>query len=120
MTKEGRGAGLSQRALDQIVGVEPQAADLGGDRRPAIVEEVLALGRAELLRRALGYEHADAALDQDQPLVLEGLIGLGDGQRIGAMLGGEAAHRGQGIAVAYLPVEDGSRDAVAEAEIDWA
>jgi hypothetical protein len=35
------------------------------------------------------------------------------------MLGGEAAHRGKRIAVAYLAVEDGGGDGIAEAEIDW-
>ena len=60
----------------------------------------VALGRAQLVGRAFAHEHADAALDADQPVGLELLVGLGHGQRIGALLGGERAHRGQHVAFA--------------------
>jgi hypothetical protein len=90
------------------------------DSRPSILEEVLALGGAQPLGSAGRDEHADAALDHDEPLLLEGLVGLGDGERIGAEIGGEAAHRRQRIAVADAAFEDHRRDAVAQAEIDGA
>ena len=67
-----------------------------------------------------GDEHADAALHNDETFVLKQLVGLGDGQGIGAMFGGERAHRRQRIAVPYAPFEDASGDAIAEAEIDGA
>src|SRR5207237_6269628 len=51
-----------ERALDQILGVETQAADVRDDRRPAILEEVLALGRAKLVSRPGGHEHPDPTL----------------------------------------------------------
>ena len=69
-------------------------------------------------RGAGSDEHADAALDHDQPFVLEALIGLGDGQRIGALLGGERADRGKGVAVAVSAGEDRVGDHLAEADVD--
>jgi hypothetical protein len=54
-------------------------------------------------RPRLADEHADAALDADQPVGLELLVGLGHGQRIGALLGGERAHRGQHVAFRVAP-----------------
>ena len=56
----------------------------------SLLDEAVALGVAQAGAGAGGDEHADAALDDDQPVVLEALIGLGDGQRVGALLGGEA------------------------------
>ena len=72
-----------------------------------------------LARGAGGDEHADAALDHHQPFVLEPLIGLGDGQRVGAFLGGQRAHRRQRVAVLEAPGDDRVGDHLAEADIDW-
>jgi hypothetical protein len=48
-------------------------------------------------------EHADAALDADQPVGLELLVGLGDSERIGALLGGEGRDRGKHVAFRVAP-----------------
>ena len=61
-----------------------------------------------------------AAPDHHQPFLLEGPVGLGDGERIGPEIGGEAAHRRQRIAVADPAFEDHRGDGVAQAEIDRA
>ena len=50
--------------------------------------------------------------------VLEALIGLGDGQRIGLLLGGERADRGQRIAVAIFSGEDRVGDDLTQADVD--
>ena len=77
-----------------------------------------ALGFAQAGAGAGGDEHADAALDDDQPFVLEALIGLGDGQRVGALLGGEGADRGKRVAVAEFAGEDRVGDRVAQADVN--
>ena len=79
-------------------------------------------------RRALGIaqprpgagrdEHADAALDDDQPFVLEALIGLGHGQRVGLLLGGQRADRGQRVAVGIFAGEDRVGDRLAQADVN--
>jgi len=107
-----------QRPLQQVLEIEAEAADLRGDGGPAVVEEIVAFGGPQALGGAVGDEHADPALHHHKPFVLEGLIGLCDGQRIGAMLGGEASHRRQRIAVADPAVENQGRDGIAEAEVD--
>jgi hypothetical protein len=56
--------------------------------------------------------------DEDQPLFLKGRVGLRDRERVGAIFGGEAAHGRKRIAVAHLAVEDGRRDAVAQAKVN--
>ena len=65
-----------------------------------------------------GDEHADAAFDDDQAFVLKTLIGLGHGQRIGLLLGGEGADRGQRVAVAIVAGEDGIGDRLAKADVN--
>jgi len=107
-------------ALYQIFDVEAKAADMSRYFGPAIFKEFLALGNVEALRRAFGDKHADATLHDDQALVLKKLIGLGDGERIGAMFGGKCADGGQRIAVLHPSFENGRSYAVAEAEVDGA
>src|SRR3546814_6069583 len=82
--------------------------------RSCVGEEIGAHQVARPLGRAFGDEHADPALDRDQPFVLKRLIRLGDRQRIRAFLRGERAHRGEHIAVAELTVEDRVGDDVAQ------
>src|SRR3546814_8510512 len=55
---------------------------------------------------------------EDQSCVLEGLVGCGDGQRIGAIFCREASDRGKGIPVARLAVKNGCGDDVAELEVN--
>src|SRR3546814_12414697 len=80
-------------AFDQVFGVEIETPNLGGDGGPAVVEKVLAFAGAEPGGGALGDEHADTPLHQDKSFVLEGLVGFGDGQRIGAIFCREASDR---------------------------
>ena len=120
MTGKNLGDGwLGERPLDQILGLETEALHLGGDGGPAIVEKILALCGSKPLARTFGDEHADPALHENQAFVLEGLVGLGHGERIGPMLRGEAADRGERVSVAHLAVQNGGSDGIAEAEIDW-
>ena len=49
------------------------------------------------------------------PFCVEGLVGLGDGERVGAVFGGGAAHRRERFAVADLAFEDHRRDRIAQA-----
>ena len=86
--------------------------------RPFLADEDGALGFAQAGAGAGGDEHADPALDDDQPFVLEALIGLGHGQRVGAFLGGQRADRGQGIAVGEAAGEDRVGDHLAQADIN--
>ena len=89
--------------LDQARPGRSRAASCArGSSGHSSLEEAAALGLAQPGAGAGGDEHADAALDHDQPFVLESLIGLGDGQRIGLLLGGEGADRRQRVAVAYI------------------
>ena len=71
-----------------------------------------------LLRRA-GL-HADAAPNGDEPVFLEGLIGLGDRQRIGALIGGEGADGGKRVTLLDASIKDHRDDLVTEAEINGA
>jgi len=86
-----------ERALDELFDVEAEPAHVRNDARPAILEKVLALVIAQPLARTGRDEHADAALDHDQPLFLEGLVSLCDSERIRAEIGGEATDRRQRI-----------------------
>ena len=65
-----------------------------------MADELSRCAAAQPRSGARGDEHADPALHDDQAFVLEPLIGLGDGQRVGALLGGQGADRGQRVAVA--------------------
>src|SRR3546814_8725146 len=104
--------------LFRSFGVEIETPNLGGDGGPAVVEKVLAFAGAEPGGGALGDEHADTPLHQDQSFVLEGLVGFGDGQRIGAIFCRAASDRGKGIPVARLAVKTGCGDDVAELEVN--
>ena len=81
-----RRASLTERELDT-----EGAPDARDDLRPFLVQELGACRHAQALGRAMIDEHADAAPNGDEPVFLEGLIGLGDRQRIGALIGGEGA-----------------------------
>ena len=94
--------------------VEADAAHLLRDGGPDIGKEIGAHQVAQPLGRAFGDEHADPALDRDQPFVLERLIGFGDRQRIRAFLRSERTHRGQHVAVEIAAVEDGVGDDIAQ------
>src|SRR5436190_8200825 len=97
---------LSGGALDQASGVDAQAVHSRPYLRPFLLEEARPFGIAQPRTGARGDEHADSALDDDQPLVLESLIGLGDGKRIRLLLRGERANRWQRVAVAIFPGKD--------------
>src|SRR3546814_6471705 len=68
--------------IEQGARVEADAANLLRDGGPDVGQEILTHQVAQPLGRARRDEHADPALHRDQPLVLKGLIGLGDGQRV--------------------------------------
>src|SRR6185437_7436421 len=102
----------------QLGRIDPEPPHARADFGPLLLEEAVALGIAEARPCAWRDEHADAALDHDQPLVLESLIGLGDGQRIGLLLGGEGADGGKRIAIAVRAGEDRVGDRLAEANVD--
>src|SRR3954470_13741045 len=97
---------LSPLALQQILGIEPEQLDMRADPRPAVLQEMVTLGEPELLRCPRQHEHADAATDLHIAVVLEALIGLGDRQRIGAMLGGKRANRGKLVPRTILAAQD--------------
>ena len=63
-------------------------------------------------------EHADAALHDDQALVLESLICLRHGQRVRLLLRGERTDRGEGIAVAEFSGENRIGDGLAQTDVD--
>ena len=69
-------------------------------------------------RCRLAHEHAHAALHADQAVGLELLVGFGDGQRIGALLGGKGAHRRQHLAFSIAAVDDRRGDLVAQAQVN--
>jgi len=78
----------------------------------------LALHGAQPARCAGRHEHADAPLHLNEAIILEALIGLGHGQRIGALLRSKGAHRGQHVAIPIFSVQDRCGDEVAQAQID--
>src|SRR5690606_31984754 len=92
--------------VEDVRGLDAEPRHALANLRPLVLEEAGALGRAQLLGRALADEHADPALDADQPVGLELLVGLGHGERIGALLGGEGAHRGQHLALRVASLDD--------------
>ena len=69
-------------------------------------EEALALMGEQLFARAGGDEHAHAAAALDDAEIDQRVIGAGDGQRIDAEVGGDAAHGGQRFALAGGLVQD--------------
>ena len=102
-------------AVEQFGGVDIQPADARGDFGPFLVQELRARRGPQPLRGTAIDEHADAAPHGDQPVFLEALIGLGHGQRIGALIGGEGAYRRQRIPLANPAIEDHRDDLVAQA-----
>src|SRR5436190_12029387 len=98
---------LSGGALDQASGVDAEAVHSRPYLGPFLLEEARPLGIAQPRTGARGDEHADSALDDNQPFILESLVGLGDGQRVRLFLRGERADRRQRVAVAIFPGEDG-------------
>src|SRR6185503_2675047 len=109
---------LGLLALEQIGGIDAQAPHPRPDLGPFFLQEAASLGVAEPCAGARSDEHADTALDDDQALVLEALIGLGHRQRIGLLLGGERADRGKRIAVGVAAGEDCVGDRLAEADVN--
>src|SRR5438128_2198873 len=77
--------------LQQADRVDAEALHPGADFGPFLVKEAASLGFAQPGAGARGDEHADSTLDDDQALVLEALIGFGDGQRVRLAFGGEGA-----------------------------
>ena len=104
----------------QVGGVEAQQVDILGDARPLLSHETIALGYAQLFRRAGQNEHADAAPHLDIAIVLETLISLGDGQRVGAMFGRERADRRQLVACTIFAPQDRRRDRAPQPDVDRA
>src|SRR4051794_24738713 len=90
----------------------------GTDLRPFLVEETTALRVPEPGASARCDEHADTALDHDQPLVLEALVGLGHGQGIGLFLRRKGADRGQGVSIGEAASKDRIGDGLAEADVN--
>src|SRR3546814_266076 len=69
--------GLPLNPLDsQIRRADPQPPDLLRHRRPDRIHEPRPLHVPQPARCAVSDEHADAAPDDDQPVVLKALIGL--------------------------------------------
>src|SRR5215213_8816809 len=93
---------LSAFSAEQARRVDPQPVHARPNLGPVAVEEAVTLGFAELGPGAGSDEHADSALDQDEPVVLKSLISLGDGERIGLLFGGEGPNGRQRVAVAVL------------------
>ena len=83
--------------------------------RPDIPEELAA---QQPLARAGVDEHAAAAPRFHQLLVGELLVALEHGQRVDAVIGGDAAHRRQRIAFGEGAVEDHRHHAVAQLPVD--
>ena len=111
-------AGMLRRARGREVrGIDAEPPHAAADFGPFLGQETAALGFAQPRARSGGNEHADAALDDDQPFILETLIGFGDGQRIGLFLRGQRADRGQGVAVGILAGEDRVGDRLAQPDV---
>ena len=109
-----------RRALQQLVPVETQQVHGFPNARPVRGHERRPFRHAQPLRRAGQHEHADATPYLDIAIVLKALISLSDGQRIGAVFGGEGADRGKLVARAIVATQYARRDRAAEAEIDRA
>src|SRR5947209_1377380 len=90
---------LGPFAVEQSRRVDAETVHPRPDLGPFFLQEAVAFGIAEASARSRSDEHPDAPFDDDQPLVLEALVSLGDGQRIGLLLSGQRADRGEGIAV---------------------
>lgn len=78
----------------QICCGKSQAFHSGANFGPVAGQKQLALAPPQLFRRAAGDKHADSALDLNQAIKLELLIGLGHGQRIGARSAASARTEG--------------------------
>ena len=59
----------------------------------------------------------DAALHDDQALVLEALVGFGDGERVRLLFSSKRAHRRQRVAIAEFTGEDCIGDRLAKADV---
>src|SRR6185437_2651584 len=105
-------------ALDKLGGVDPEPPHACPDLGPFLLEEARPLGFAKARPSARRDEHADPALHDDQPFVLETLVSLGDGERIRLLLSGKRADGGQWVAVAIFAGEDRVGDDFAEADVD--
>src|SRR5436853_4747955 len=88
------------------------------DSRPLFIEKFLAFGLQQQVARASVDEHAAASLHLDELLVDELLVALHHGDRIDAVLGGDVAHRGEGIAFVEEAVEDHIGDAIPKLPVD--
>jgi hypothetical protein len=103
-----------------IGGTDAQSPDPHRDLGPFLLEKLAARTVAQPGGGAGQHEHADPAANRHQPVFLEALISLGDGERIGALIGGEGAHRGERIPLGDRAVEDHRDDLVAQAKINGA
>lgn len=90
----------------QVFGRDSQTPDLVSNRRPCAFQEALPFHFPEPAGRALGYEHAYPSSYDDKAIILETLIGFGDGQRIGSLSGGKGPYRWKHVSVPICAVED--------------
>jgi hypothetical protein len=111
---------LAGNAIKQIGRVDVQPTHLLHDTRPLLLEESDAGIAAQAGGGPIGDEHADAPLDDDQAVILETLISLGGGQRIGPMFGGKSADGGKGVPVTKDAIQYRFGDNIAKAKINGA
>ena len=106
--------------LEQIVHRDAEPVDPCADRGPLLADEALALLPQQGGTRAGRNEHADPASHLDLAVLLELLVGLGDGERVGAFLRRERAYRREHLAFPIAPVDDRGGDLVAQLQVDRA
>lgn len=109
---------LSRFARKQFGGVDSQSTHSLADCRPFLANELLALAAFQPSGSTRGNEHANPALYDDETFVLEALVSLGDGQRVGAFFGRERTDGRQRVPVLESTSDDGVADDLAEADVN--
>src|SRR5215472_10667491 len=104
--------------FEQLFRVQAEALNGGRDPRPFFRQKFLAFPLQQQAARAGFDEHAQASPLLDQLFDHQLLIALQDRERIDAIIGGDIAHRGQGIALFEHAVEDHRHDSVAKLAVD--
>ena len=104
--------------LQEICGLQAEALNVVGDPRPLFGEKFLALGLEQKVASAIPDKHSEPPSLLDQLFVYQSLVALEDGQRIHAVLGGNVADGGQGVALLEYAIEDHGDHAVAQLAVN--